>query len=84
MSGRRRGEEKTFSALVAAVGVDATEQVLLYHVVPGAEFTKWAAVSADGVVLTTARGGTISGRVSSRSLPIVDCATRTATTSTLS
>ena len=29
-------EAKTFSALVDAVGVDAVEQVLLYHVVPGA------------------------------------------------
>ena len=29
-------EKKTFDQLVAAVGVDAVESVLLYHVVPGA------------------------------------------------
>jgi uncharacterized surface protein with fasciclin (FAS1) repeats len=65
-------EEKTFSALVAAVGVDAIEQVLLYHVVPGAAITKRAAVNANGAVLTTAQGGTISVRVYSRYLPIVE------------
>ena len=51
-------EEKTFTALVAAVGVDAIEQVLLYHVVPGATITKKAAVNANGATLTTAQGGT--------------------------
>jgi hypothetical protein len=65
-------EEKTFTALVDAVGVDAIEQVLLYHVVPGAAITKKAAVNANGAVLTTAQGGTISVRVYSRYLPIVE------------
>jgi hypothetical protein len=65
-------EEKTFDALVAAAGVDAIEQVLLYHVVPGAAITKKAAVNANGATLTTAQGGTIRVRVYSRYLPIVE------------
>jgi hypothetical protein len=65
-------EEKTFTALVDAVGVDAIEQVLLYHVVPGATITKKAAVNANGVALTTAQGGTFTVRVHNRYLPIVE------------
>ena len=65
-------EEKTFTALVDAVGVDAIEQVLLYHVVPGAAITKKAAVNADGATLTTAQGGTIKVRVYNRYLPVVE------------
>ena len=65
-------EARTFSALVDAVGVDAVEQVLLYHVVPGAPITKKAAVNADGAVLTTAQGGTVKVRVYSRYLPIIE------------
>ena len=65
-------EEKTFNALVAAVGVDAIEQVLLYHVVPGAAITKKAAVNANGASLTTAQGGTIGVRVYNKYLPIVE------------
>ena len=65
-------EAKTFSALVDAVGVDAVEQVLLYHVVPGAPITKKAAVNADGALLTTAQGGTVKVRVYSRYLPIIE------------
>ena len=65
-------EEKTFDALVAAAGVDAIEQVLLYHVVPGAAITKKAAVNANGAVLTTAQGATIKVRVYSRYLPIIE------------
>ena len=65
-------EEKTFEALVAAAGVDAIEQVLLYHVVPGAAITKKAAVNANGASLTTAQGGTIGVRVYNKYLPIVE------------
>ena len=65
-------EQKTFDALVGAVGVDAIEQVLLYHVVPGATITKKAAVNANGAELTTAQGGTIKVRVYNRYLPIVE------------
>jgi len=65
-------EQKTFNALVAAVGVEAIEQVLLYHVVPGAAITKKAAVNANGATLTTAQGGTIGVRVYNKYLPIVE------------
>jgi len=65
-------EKRTLNALVAAAGVDAIEQVLLYHVVPGAAITRKAAVNANGVVLTTAEGATIKVRVFSRYLPIVE------------
>jgi Fasciclin domain len=65
-------EQKTFEALVAAAGVDTIEQVLLYHVVPGATLTKKDAVNANGAVLTTAQGGTFKVRVYDRYLPIVE------------
>ena len=65
-------EQKTFEALLGAVGVDAIEQVLLYHVVPGATLTKKDAVNANGAVLTTAQGGTFKVRVYDRYLPIVE------------
>jgi Fasciclin domain len=65
-------EQKTFEALAGAVGIDAIEQVLLYHVVPGATLTKKDAVNANGAVLTTAQGGTISVRVYDRYLPVVE------------
>jgi Fasciclin domain len=65
-------EAKTFTALVDAVGVDAIEQVLLYHVVPGTAITKKAAVNANGASLTTAQGGTIGVRVYNKYLPVVE------------
>ncbi|MBT9254265.1 fasciclin domain-containing protein [Phycicoccus sp. MAQZ13P-2] len=65
-------EKKTFDALVAAVGVDAIEQVLLYHVVPGATIAKRDAVKADGAALTTAQGGTITVKVRNKWIPLVE------------
>jgi len=52
-----RSESKVFDALVAAVGVDTVEAVLLYHVVPGATVTRKDALKADGAVLQTALAG---------------------------
>lgn len=66
------GEEKVFTTLAGAVGIDAIEQVLLYHVVPGTAITKSAAVKANGATLTTAQGGTISVRVYSKYLPLIE------------
>jgi uncharacterized surface protein with fasciclin (FAS1) repeats len=69
---RYRSESKVFDALVAAVGVDTVEAVLLYHVVPGATITKRAAAHADGAVLATAlTGATITVDVKSRWLPLI-------------
>jgi uncharacterized surface protein with fasciclin (FAS1) repeats len=67
-----RSESKVFNALVAAVGVDTVEAVLLYHVVPGATITKKAAVKADGAVLNTAlEGATFTVDVKWRWLPVI-------------
>ncbi|MFN8194532.1 MAG: fasciclin domain-containing protein [Nocardioidaceae bacterium] len=50
-------EKAAFDTLVSAVGVDAVEQVLLYHVVPGATITSKTALGADGAELDTALAG---------------------------
>jgi hypothetical protein len=61
LTGKTYGSEKeVFNALVAAAGVDTIEAVLRYHVVPGVTITSADAVKADGAVLTTAQGGTIT------------------------
>ncbi len=67
-----RSESKVFDALVAAVGVDTVEAVLLYHVVPGATVTKKDAVKADGAVLQTAlAGASFTVDVKWRLLPLI-------------
>ncbi|MGL5910313.1 MAG: fasciclin domain-containing protein [Phycicoccus sp.] len=65
-------EQATFQGLVDAVGVDAIEQVLLYHVVPGSTITKRDAVKANRVDLTTAQGGTFKVRVYERTIPVIE------------
>lgn len=52
-----RSERRTFKALAGAVGIDAIESVLLYHVVPGATITSRQAVRSDGAELVTALDG---------------------------
>ncbi len=52
-----RSEQKVFDTLVGAVGVDAVESVLLYHVVPGATILAKDALKADGARLATALPG---------------------------
>ncbi|GIG21719.1 hypothetical protein Cch01nite_24430 [Cellulomonas chitinilytica] len=64
-------EKEVFTALAAAVGIDAVEQVLLYHVVPGATIDSTTALASDGAVLTTAQGGTFHVDVISRRFGIV-------------
>jgi uncharacterized surface protein with fasciclin (FAS1) repeats len=64
-------EKATFNALVNAVGVDAIEQVLLYHVVPGATITSKMALASDGASLTTAQGGDITVDVLFKRLGLV-------------
>jgi hypothetical protein len=66
-----RTERATFDALVSAVGVDTIEQVLLYHVVPGATITARKALGSDGAVLTTAQGGTLAVGVADRKVPLI-------------
>ncbi len=64
-------ERRVFDELVRAVGVDAVETVLLYHVVPGATIDSGAAVGADGVALRTAQGGTFTVDVLSKRWPLI-------------
>lgn len=49
-------EEEAF-AVVASLGVDTVEKVLLYHVVPGGPIDSATALGADGAHLATADGG---------------------------
>jgi hypothetical protein len=64
-------EKATLDALVKAAGVDAIEQVLLYHVIPGATITKADAAKANGAALKTAQGGEITVKVIEPSLPFI-------------
>ena len=58
LTGRWYGtESQVFDALKKAVGVDALESVLLYHVVPGAPITSRAALRSDDATLATALPG---------------------------
>jgi uncharacterized surface protein with fasciclin (FAS1) repeats len=51
---RYKTESAAFAALAGALGVNTIENVLLYHVVPGATITYAAALKANGAVLQTA------------------------------
>src|SRR5690606_30474070 len=64
-------EKATFEALVEEVGVDTVEQVLLYHVVPGATIDSRTAIKSDGVALETAQGGEIRVDVLSKRFGLV-------------
>ena len=50
-------EKKVFDKLVAKLGVDAIEKVLLYHVVPGGPILAKDALQANGAKLNTALPG---------------------------
>ncbi|KQX65752.1 fasciclin domain-containing protein [Angustibacter sp. Root456] len=66
-----RSESQVFTA-VAGLGIDTVEQVLLYHVVPGATITSRQALRSDGAELQTALpGATFRVDVLSRWFPIV-------------
>jgi uncharacterized surface protein with fasciclin (FAS1) repeats len=59
-----RSESKVFTVLAGKLGVDTIENVLLYHVIPGATITYKQARAANGATLTTAlAGSTIKVRV---------------------
>lgn len=65
-----RSEQDVFAA-VAGLGLDTVEDVLLYHVVPGATITSRDAVRSNGAQLTTALGPTIGVKVLGRWLPLI-------------
>lgn len=54
-----KSEKKTFE-IVAGLGIDTVEAVLLYHVVPGATIDSATALASDGAELTTAAGPSIT------------------------
>ena len=74
LTGRWYGSEQTvFSTLAGAVGIDAIESVLRYHVVPGATITSKDALNANGATLQTALpGATIRVRVLSRYFKLIE------------
>lgn len=74
LTGRWYGSEKqVLNALVGAVGVDAIESVLLYHVIPGATITAAQALRSDNAKLNTALPGTtITVNVISRFFKLIE------------
>ena len=50
-------EAQVFGALASTLGIDTIENVLLYHVVPGATVTYRQALKSNGAVLSTALAG---------------------------
>jgi hypothetical protein len=67
-----RTEKATFNTLASAVGIDALESVLLYHVIPGATIDSSAALKANGAKLNTALpGATFTVRVLSQRFKLI-------------
>jgi len=60
LTGKWLKKESNVFAVVASLGIDTVETVLLYHVVPGATITGRAALRSDGAALTTAAGPAIT------------------------
>ncbi|MFT6564051.1 MAG: putative surface protein with fasciclin (FAS1) repeats [Actinomycetes bacterium] len=66
LEGRKIKKEKKAFKIVASLGIDTVESVLLYHVVPGAPITGKKALQANNVKLQTAlEGETIKVKVKS-------------------
>ena len=74
LTGDRPADEQATYDAVGSLGVDTVEQVLLYHVVPGATISWGDAKEADGARLETAQGATlrVDFRPRSRRLYLVD------------
>ncbi len=65
-------EKAVFDALVATAGVDTIENILLYHVIPGATITSKDALNSNGATLATALpGASIKVRVLSKYLKVI-------------
>ena len=72
LTGTTYKSEATVFKKVAALGIDTVEQVLLYHVVPGATITAAQAVKADGAKLETAAGPKLKVVVKSGQVTLED------------
>lgn len=66
-----RTEQAALESIAGTVGIDAVEQVLLYHVVPGATIDSRTALRSDDAVLTTAQGAGVRVDVISPWVPLV-------------
>ncbi|MFZ0531396.1 MAG: fasciclin domain-containing protein [Propionicimonas sp.] len=65
-------EKKVFNKLVAKLGIDAIENVLLYHVVLGEPILAKDALKADGAVLATGLpGAAITVDVKGKKAPVI-------------
>jgi uncharacterized surface protein with fasciclin (FAS1) repeats len=67
-----KNEAKLTGKLVDALGIDAIEQILLYHVVPGAKINAKAAAQADDVKLDMANGQTVKVNVTKDGILLKD------------
>jgi uncharacterized surface protein with fasciclin (FAS1) repeats len=63
---KRLPSEAQAFATVAGLGIDTVENVLLYHVVPGATIDARTALRSDGAALTTALGPAVTVDVEHR------------------
>ena len=67
LAGKKVTTEQAAFDAVAGLGVDTVEQVLLYHVVPGATILSQDALKANGAALKTAvTGKTIKVKVTGK------------------
>ncbi|MCC6496933.1 MAG: fasciclin domain-containing protein [Propionibacteriaceae bacterium] len=65
-------EKGVFDKLVAKLGIDAIENVLLYHVVPGGPILAKDALQADGAKLATGLpGASITVDVRGKNVPVI-------------
>ena len=77
LTGKTYNKEQNVYKAALTLGVPTIEQVLLYHVVPGARITKSTALKANNVKLATAQGATIKVKVTRGPvILLVDKATR--------
>jgi uncharacterized surface protein with fasciclin (FAS1) repeats len=72
LTGKNPKSEASVFKAVASLGIPTVEQVLLYHVVPGATITARQALHANGALLKTAQGGAIKVRVVGANLFLQD------------
>ena len=72
ITGKVLKNESVIANTVMSLGVKAVEQVLLYHVVLGAQIESPAALQANGAVLTSANDQTFKVNVSGTVITLVD------------
>ena len=73
LTGRMPKSEKAAFATVASLGIKTVEQILQYHVVPGATILSGDALKADGAKLSTALAGkTISVSIMGNKIELGD------------